>query len=136
MKLDQCFHWSFTLTDLRRKTLNGMGVNKHIVTGVHARAHGMHDTRAASENTFHPTLIEDDTVVDASEPLPENQLQVSTKAFNGWRVSYRLETPDQESHQVWKDRMKKRFQRYEHLMQHLRASGRHWSMKEKLKRQR
>ena len=47
-----------------------------------------------------------------------------------------METPDQETEEVWKERLKKKFVRYQHLMQHLKKSGRHWTMKEKFSRQR
>ena len=38
VQLKACYHWKFSLCDLRRRTLRGQGANKNVLTNIAAKA--------------------------------------------------------------------------------------------------
>ena len=96
--------WSATVTDRRRHSLLGRGAESRTLTGIWLRAHLLVGHAAGKLRECHPVLADAAEAAANEEAAPANEdnqaLLSTTKSWNGWRVSYRMEEP--EKHQLEK----------------------------------
>ena len=89
------YMWTFTVNDMRRLergNLKGAGINNHQVRGITMRNFGMADSgKCSADRTGWPEIQAEGgppEPPDALEAEAVAPLEVDTKEFRGWRVSY------------------------------------------------
>jgi hypothetical protein len=107
VKIKDCYHWSFTWNDNRRKNLHGGAFKSLYVSGILAKAHILPYAPASIANTragrfenvlklMPPGEIEADAEADPEDIHYENASDVpmTTTVSDGWRLAYRRDKPD------------------------------------------
>jgi hypothetical protein len=119
MGIQSCHAWSHRIEDKRRlKFLNAHGS----LTGVWSRAHQLKDRRVSALETTHltvhadlskPTPVGEDDI--AIPLLAETEVSYSHKDFNGWRISYRMNFPEDVEMTTIVNRLSRKSKVYSHL---------------------
>ena len=113
------YHWEFFINDRRRVSLEGRPDKAgRPFTGVTAKACRLADVRGEAVFTLKlkhpvpdaaPEAADEEDHLDEDEVAEEIQLQITTKAFWGWRTSWRQKTPEQVALSQWRAALKRRY---------------------------
>lgn len=88
--------WRFVINDRRRHDLRGTGGDRHKLTGISARTFVVANPLTQCDRVWTPEIDnlfwEEDPEADAQS----TSLCFDTKVWNGWRLAYRTQRPDEE----------------------------------------
>jgi hypothetical protein len=97
----QCHHWTMSITDNRRLSLTGSGLDKDVCTAILMKAHMLPTIAGVACRTSTPILAtkaEDIAVAVLDEaidmPTSASAMLGEIKDVGGWRCSYRTSTPE------------------------------------------
>ncbi len=91
-----CFSWRFHRNDRRRVSVWGRPPDNCAATAIDCRGLVVADLKGPHEQKFLPEVEREAMTPDVDDDLAGGVLDVYTKEWNGWRVSYRQSQPEKE----------------------------------------
>ena len=112
-QISNCYSWSITRTDKKKRVnMRGIGERSHLLTGVKLTANLISGASRKCAANVMPTVAdagddaddaEEDPLLDDAE-TPES-VALGTKEWAGWRLSYRKQTPEKWTHEIFRARL-------------------------------